>query len=87
MEFEYDAAKSEANKQKHGINFEEAKSLWLDERGYAYRVELNGEIRYLVVARLSGKYWTAVFTHRESNIRIISVRRSRTKEIALYDNN
>ena len=28
MEFEYDPAKSRANAQKHGIDFEQAKALW-----------------------------------------------------------
>ena len=30
MSFEYDDAKSEANRQKHGIDFESAKQLWQD---------------------------------------------------------
>ena len=31
MKFEYDPAKSAANKAKHGLDFEEAKALWKDE--------------------------------------------------------
>lgn len=31
MDFEYDPEKSLQNKQKHGIDFEEAQMLWLDE--------------------------------------------------------
>jgi uncharacterized protein len=31
VEFEFDPAKSSANKAKHGINFVEAQTLWLDE--------------------------------------------------------
>jgi uncharacterized protein len=30
MHFEYDPAKSEANAEKHGIDFEEAQTLWDD---------------------------------------------------------
>ena len=30
MEFEFDRSKSESNKQKHGIDFNEAKELWED---------------------------------------------------------
>lgn len=30
MEFEYDPGKSETNKKKHGIDFEEAQALWFD---------------------------------------------------------
>jgi hypothetical protein len=31
MDFEYDPNKSEANKAKHGIDFEEAQELWNDQ--------------------------------------------------------
>ncbi len=30
MEFEFDKSKNESNKQKHGIDFNEAKELWED---------------------------------------------------------
>ena len=32
MKFEYDIKKSLSNKQKHGIDFEEAKLLWNDDK-------------------------------------------------------
>ena len=32
MNFEFDPAKSESNKDKHGIDFAEARALWLDEK-------------------------------------------------------
>jgi uncharacterized DUF497 family protein len=31
VEFEFDPEKSSANKAKHGIDFVEAQTLWLDE--------------------------------------------------------
>ena len=37
MLFEWDDQKSLANREKHGIDFETAKSLWLDDR----RVEVE----------------------------------------------
>jgi len=30
--FEYDPAKSQANRAKHGIDFDQAQALWLDRR-------------------------------------------------------
>ena len=30
MDFEYDPEKNAANKQKHGVDFEEAQALWND---------------------------------------------------------
>ncbi len=86
MIFEWDERKNSANKDKHGIDFETAKALWLDDN----RIEIEAphpiEERRIVIARLHGKLWTAVYTVRgESTMRLISVRRSRQKEVALYE--
>jgi uncharacterized protein len=43
------------------------------------------EPRYLVIGKISDKYWSAVITYRAENVRIISVRRSREEEIELYE--
>ena len=85
MNFEYDPSKSESNLQKHGIDFEEAKELWRDPQRIEYGVEHGGEKRFIEVARLADGCWTAVYTMRGDNVRIISVRRSTREEVALYD--
>jgi hypothetical protein len=38
-----------------------------------------------MIGLINGKYWSAVITYRGRNIRLISVRRSRTEEVALYE--
>ena len=43
------------------------------------------EPRFLIVGRIAGKHWSAVVTPRGNNIRIISVRRSRIEEVAIYE--
>ena len=87
MEFEYDSAKSEANKRKHGIYFEEASALWNDP--YALQIELGykDEKRFGLIAKLgdSIKLWIAIFTTRSEKIRIISVRRARADESQRYE--
>jgi len=86
MKFEWDARKSIANKGKHGIDFETARALWLDENRIEIEVPHPVEERKILIARLHGKPWTAVYTIRsESTVRLISVRRSREKEVALYE--
>ncbi|MDP2277849.1 MAG: BrnT family toxin [Nitrospirota bacterium] len=84
MKFEWDAAKSRANRDKHGIDFETARNLWLDED----RIEIDAphpvENRGIIIAKLHGKLWTAVYTVRSNAVRIISVRRSSGKEEELY---
>ena len=86
MKFEYNSNKSSANKEKHGIDFDEAQSLWQDE--YLLEVPLNfpDETRYLCIGKISGKHWSAVITYRGDTIRIISVRRSRKEESEHYEN-
>ncbi|MBZ0154920.1 MAG: BrnT family toxin [Alphaproteobacteria bacterium] len=85
MKFEGDPAKSAANKLKHGIDFAAAKDLWLDENRIEIHLPYPLESRRIIVAKLNNRHWTAVYTMRSETIRIISVRRSREKEIALYD--
>jgi len=85
MIFEYDENKSLINKAKHGVDFEEAKAVWKDEN----RVEINTlfptETRVLNIGKIGTKLYTVVVTYRGEAIRIISTRRSRKKEIEIYD--
>ena len=39
----------------------------------------------LVVGLIAGKHWSAVITYRSEAIRLISVRRARAEEVALYE--
>ena len=83
--FEYDNNKSASNLKKHGIDFVAAQALWLDPGLIEIRVKSEDEERYLVISSINNKHWSAVITYRGSTIRIISVRRSRKKEVKLYE--
>ena len=85
MDFEYDPAKSAANLEKHGIDFKTAQSLWLDSNAVEVPARSTNELRLLQIGMIVGKHWSAIFTRRDDNIRIISVRRAREKEITLYE--
>jgi len=85
MEFEFDPQKSDSNKIKHGIDFNEAQELWDDPDLIEIPVRTSDEPRYLVIAKISGKHWSGVITYRGEKIRIISVRRSRKEEVDLYE--
>jgi len=86
MPFEYDQRKSDSNRAKHGIDFDEAQTLWDDEAFLEIPAKNLDEPRFLVIGKVKGKHWSAVITYRDGNIRIISVRRSRDEEIELYEN-
>ena len=83
--FEFNAAKSESNRTKHGIDFAEAKDLWNDPMLLEIPAKIDDEPRYLVIGLIDGKHWSAVITYRGANIRLISVRRARTEEVVLYE--
>ena len=85
MEFEFDPAKSSANKAKHGVDFIEAQVLWLDEALIEAPARTEDEPRFLVVGRIGGRHWSAVCVSRGERTRIISVRRSRKEEIEAYE--
>jgi hypothetical protein len=83
--FEFDEAKSQTNLLKHGINFIDAQALWNDSSLLEIPAKTEDKPRFLMVGIIDGMYWSAVITYRGTNIRLISVRRSRTEEVALYE--
>ena len=83
--FEFDKAKSQANFLKHGINFTDAQRLWHDPGLLEIPAKTEDEPRYLVIGLINEKHWSAIITYRGTNIRLISARRSRTEEVALYE--
>ncbi|WP_020146740.1 BrnT family toxin [Thioalkalivibrio sp. ALJ15] len=84
-EFQFDEAKSRANLEKHGIDFETAQALWEDPNLLEIRARSEGEPRFLLIGKIAGRHWSAVVTYREGRTRLISVRRSRRKEVELYE--
>lgn len=84
-DFEYDPDKSRANHDKHGIDFETAKVLWDDSNLLEVQARSSTEPRFLNIGLIEGKHWSAVVTYRGERVRIISVRRSRAAEVALYE--
>ena len=85
MGFEYDPTNSTKNKRKHGIEFEEALALWSDDALVEIPARVADEPRWLVIGQIGGKHWSAVITRRAENIRLISVRRARDEEVAIYE--
>jgi uncharacterized DUF497 family protein len=85
MVFEYDPDKSAENKRKHGIDFEAAQGLWADSGLLEIPARTTDEPRWLLVGKIEGKHWSAIITRRGDNIRLISVRRSRVEEVAIYE--
>ncbi len=85
MKFEFDPNKSISNKEKHGIDFNEAQVLWDDPERLEITAKTVEELRYMLIGKIQNKHWSAIFTIRAKKTRIISVRRSQIKEIEAYE--
>ncbi|MGH3499962.1 MAG: BrnT family toxin [Nocardioidaceae bacterium] len=85
MEFDYDSVKSVANKHKHGIDFTRAQAVWYDPSRVEVRARTEDEPRWLVIGCIEATCYSAIVTYRDERVRIISVRRSRKEEVAIYE--
>lgn len=85
MEFEFDPEKSAANHAKHGLDFVQAQALWEDSMRIEVPARTEDEPRWLVIGRIGSQHFSAVVTYRQERVRIISVRRSRAEEVAIYE--
>jgi uncharacterized DUF497 family protein len=89
ISFSWDNRKNEANKKKHGISFDEAKTVFYDENAIRYfdPDHSDEEDRFLMVG-LSQKLRILIVCHcfreEDSDIRIISARKSTKGEEAVY---
>ena len=87
MQFEYDKDKSRINLKKHHIDFEEAQKIWHNKNAQiTYERSCDGEDRFSIIGYIKEKCFIAIFTLRNKNIRIISVRRCRKTEKERYEN-
>ena len=83
MEFEWDPAKDERNRKKHGVAFEEAATVFGDPLAvtYADPDHSEEEDRFLTFGQSAdGRYVIVSHTDRENRTRIISARRMTRKE-------
>lgn len=87
LHFEWDGAKSTTNERKHGVSFEEARTVFADERALLLPDpdHSEGEDRFVLLG-LSSRLRTLVVCHcyrsNEQVIRIISARKANKAERA-----
>lgn len=65
--FDFDLEKSNANKQKHGIDFVEAQELWLDDNLLQVPARTLDEPRIMVIGKIQDKHWSAILP-TETNV-------------------
>ena len=91
MQFEWDPAKAESNRRKHGVTFEEAASVFFDPNGLAVpdAEHSSQEDRWVRIAMsVYARIVLVVHTERvrdgEEITRIISARKASNKEKRVY---
>lgn len=86
MEIEFDPAKDEANRIKHGIPLSAASGLDLTQAIYfSDRRHPYGEERTVAFAPIAGRLHVLIFTVRGLRMRVISLRKANAREKARYD--
>ena len=89
IEFEWDASKAVSNAKKHGVTFDEAKSVFYDDFAVQFFDDENSELedRFLILG-YSNQSRILLICHCEKEsgnlIRIISARKATAKERKLY---
>jgi uncharacterized protein len=90
MEFEWDKSKATANLKKHGINFEEAKTVFDNALAVIFddEVHSSGEKREIMIGHSRNNRLLLIsFTERPNAIRIISARLATRRECEDYEQN
>lgn len=87
MNVEWDENKRQGNLAKHGIDFVRAKEIWQGPVLEIPSPQLHhGEERYIALGAVGGEVVAVVFTWRRRRRGIISARKARNYEKALYEN-
>jgi len=89
LRFEWDPAKDRANRRKHGVSFDQARTAFLDEHGRIMHDldHSDDEDRFVLLAFSSALRLLVVchcYRTGEDIIRIISARKATRKERATY---
>ena len=90
LRFEWDPGKAAANLRRHGVSFEEARAVFLDENALLRPDEDHSadEDRFVLLG-LSGRLRTLVvchcYRHEDEVIRLISARKANSLERRQYE--
>ena len=90
IQFEWNEKKAASNFRKHGVSFEEAKSVFYDENAIQFYDEDHSELeedRFLLLGRsIESRILITCYCERESDnvLRIISARKATKKERQYY---
>jgi uncharacterized protein len=85
VSFEWDERKNQLNREKHGIDFDDATEIFYGPI-FLRGSNRNNEERWIAVGSLEHRLVAVVFTRRSDVIRVISARRAWKNEEREYRN-
>ena len=88
MRFEWDPLKDAHNRTKHGVTFEEAKTVFEDDLflSFADPAHSHGEARYLMLGQShQGRLLVVAYTEWDDTVRVISAREATRRERRSYE--
>jgi uncharacterized protein len=87
MEFDWDGPKALANRRKHGVSFDEAKTIYEPQKPVILEDvdHSDAENRYYAIGISSkGRLLTVCFAYAGKIIRIVGARKANKREMAKY---
>jgi uncharacterized DUF497 family protein len=86
MDFEWDSAKDEVNRKKHGVAFQTAAKVFLDPFVIEFDdlLDAAGELRFNAIGLVDGRMLFVTYTMRGDIVRIISARGAEPHEKRKY---
>ena len=86
MGYEWDPEKEKANYRKHGVHFADAVGALEDERALTEPDQTTSEERFRSLGMdFLGRVVVVVYTFRGDNIRLISAREAKPRQLASYE--
>lgn len=90
LQFEWDPEKAAANRAKHGVTFEEAQIVFINQLAVIFDDEahsLDVQREIIIGHSVRNRLLLACFVERGGRIRIIGARRATKKERKNYEEN
>jgi uncharacterized DUF497 family protein len=85
MDFEWDTAKEQANRKKHGLDFRTAAKVFLDPHVIEFEdFDAIDELRFNAIGLVDGRMLFVTYSMRGAIVRIISARGAEPHEKRRY---
>jgi uncharacterized DUF497 family protein len=86
VDVEWDDAKATSNESKHGVSFDDAKTVFNNPLAVIFDDEHSDETREIIIGHsFKGHLLVISFTERENSIRLISARKATKNERKDYE--